>query len=802
MIDNSPTPMTESGNAMTRMGGGILLLSLAALVAELSLIRAFDVLFYPNIAYMIITSALFGFGLAGVYTVLRPLRETKTMNSVISRWAVLQAISTIAILPILNWLPFDFNKLATDPITQAAYFAGIYLVLVLPFFLVGLVLANIFSAYAERAQFLYFSDLSGAAIGSVLVVLLIPAIGPGGLLFCAAAFSMFASSLFLKSRAWSIISSSIAALLIIIPLVYSPKYIDFKEHQDKRGIKTAREQGRIERTVWDPVSKLDVINYGHRRTIAYDGGSQESTFYPFDGDFHSLRANISDQVEPPFWQRGVLASHYLKRDTGARVLVIGSAGGQEAKAALMYGAEHVTGVEMVGSVVGLGKSEYSSYIGDLFLHPAVDVIVGEGRSFLRSREEKYDIVQIFSNHTSSAVASGTGALQTTYLQTVQAYKEFFTHLSDDGILHINHHAYPKMVTTASLAWSELGWKDFRKHVVVFTRNEDDTLPTFLVKMQPWTAAEVQDLKTFFSEHFPWDSDTYVLAEDPLHPEDSWLADEFYVGEHPGGLVGRIDYGTLPATDNQPFFNFLRNSIFLTRDDLQKLAGSSLESIPIVSTALTVTGIVSLFYGVLFILVPLLFSSIGRSDWPNKKQALVYFSCLGAGFIIVEFVLIQIFMHLIGSPLHVVSTVISVLLFGAGIGSFASAKLKISPSRGWYIPFLGVIATCLVIVAARSVVFGLFLASPISVRIFIAALFIFPLGFFLGMPFPLGILALKERPKGSIAWAWGMNGLFTVLGSLLGVVLSIRWGFNITLSIALLIYVLAFAMFSRVRRGTI
>jgi hypothetical protein len=262
---------------MKRLASGVFLLSSAVLVTELSLIRVFDVLFYPNIAYMIITSALFGFGLAGVYTVLRPLPETKTIDSAISRWAILQSIATLAILPIMNWLPFDFNRLATEPITQITYFAGIYLALVLPFFLAGMTFTNLFATYTEDAQSLYFSDLSGAAVGSIFLIPFIPVIGPGGLLFCAAASSMVASSLFSRTKLWSIVSLGIGFIFLLTPFIYSPTYIDFKEHQDKRGIKLAREQGQIELTVWDPVSRIDVIDYGWMRRIAYDGGSQEST---------------------------------------------------------------------------------------------------------------------------------------------------------------------------------------------------------------------------------------------------------------------------------------------------------------------------------------------------------------------------------------------------------------------------------------------------------------------------------------------------------------------------------------------
>ena len=52
-------------------------------------------------------------------------------------------------------------------------------------------------------------------------------------------------------------------------------------------------------------------------------------------------------------------------------------------------------------------------------------------------------------------------------------------------LHINHHIYPKMITTAALAWKEMGRKNFRNHVIVFERKGMmDNLPTLLIKMNP------------------------------------------------------------------------------------------------------------------------------------------------------------------------------------------------------------------------------------------------------------------------------------------------------------------------------
>jgi hypothetical protein len=93
-----------------------------------------------------------------------------------------------------------------------------------------------------------------------------------------------------------------------------------------------------------------------------------------------------------------------------------------------------------------------------------------------------------------------------------------------------------------------------------------------------------------------------------------------------------------------------------------------------------------------------------------------------------------------------------------------------------------------------------LAAPMGFRILVAGLLIAPLGFFLGMPFPLGILAIRNRPAGAVAWAWGLNGLFTVIGGLASVLLALSLGFRATLLIALLVYGVAFLVFRQLRAG--
>jgi spermidine synthase len=779
---------------------GVFFVSAAALLTEVLLIRVFDVLFFPNISYMIISCSLFAYGIAGVYSAVKPLPAEQNVWEVLSLWSLWLAFSILTILPVMNLLPYNMRLIAEQPIRQLLYFGGMYLSLALPFFWAGRIFTVLFSRYAKHIRALYFSDLAGAALGSVLLIPFIKFIGPGGLLFFATAISLFASLLFSAKKSRYAIWGSISLLLIILPFLRSPQYFDFREHQYKRGVKFAREQNLIEITVWDPISKIDVINYETLRYIAYDGGSQTSIFYNFDGDFQNLKNQLPAEIGKHFWQRGVLVSHMLREGSSPNVLIIGSAGGQEIKAALMYGANHVDAVELVGAVVDLGMTKYSDYIGNLFQNPSVSIHVDEGRNFIRSNQTKYDIIQIFSNHTSSSIAAGTGASATNYLQTTDAYKEYFSHLNRNGILHINHFFYAKMITTAARAWSEMGWGDFEKHVIVYEYSGDETLPTLLIKMEPWTEEELQTIHQFLKAEFPGEEATYTLVVDPLHPENNSIPASYFTG-----LLSQTDIETAgiriePATDDRPYFNLLERSFNPFPNGLVNFIKHPFEGVALDLVTIFVTGGVALFYGALFIIIPLNYSAAGKLKWRNKSLSLVYFSCLGFGFIVIEFVFIQMFIHVIGSPLYTLSTILFTMLLSAGIGSFMSEKLRISAFSRWFVPFIGVVLTVILVLAILPQAKVFFLGTPLVVRILFVTLMIFPVGFFLGMPFPLGISTLESQPDGVIAWAWGMNGLFTIVGGLLAVIFSIQWGFTITLLIACATYLFAFLVFSRIRAG--
>ncbi|HEX3701832.1 MAG TPA: hypothetical protein VHU82_00785 [Vicinamibacterales bacterium] len=807
---------------MHRTYVGLFLIALVTLVVEVLLTRIFDVLLWPNVSFMIISCALFGLGLGGLYDVLE-IRGGDALD--LSGIALLFGVSVWALPLLLNAVPFSVDRIAQEPVAQVGCFLALYLILLAPFFFAGLCICRLFSAAASDIQRLYFWDLSGAAVGSALLIPLLRPLGPERLLQLAAVAALVASALLSNSRQRIALLATVATAFAVLPAALGGRYTRLALHQNKRDVESSIALGQFEVSTWDPVSQISVIDQPStgqaeadhgKKHVAYDGGTQSSNFYPFDGDFAALRRELPRRLKYQFWQRGVLAAHYLRRDTGHTALIIGSAGGQETKAALLYGASDIDAVEMVRTVVELATGPYANYIGRIFERPEVHLHVGEGRSFLRASGRTYDVIQIFSNYTSSSAAAGSGALSPMYLQTVEAYRDYFEHLKADGILQINHHTYPRMIATAAAAWRALGRDDFRSHVVVVERQQQerqhpDYLPTMLIKMSPWTAAEVADVERFFS--FEADGEpAYRIVENPLAPAASFLPAAFYSGVIPESLRAAAPFAVTPVTDDRPTFDFLRRSWRMLAPDrrvgLNLSTAAFLDAelrgdgwLPMDWLHLMVASAASIFYGLVFVLAPMYFTRVGREPWEGKGPALLYFSLLGFGFIALEILLIQIFMKIIGYPLYAVATVITVMLVGAGVGSMASQWVVGRGAARWRLSFGGTIVAGLTLWILYPAISSHVIAAAMPVRIAAATAMIFPLAFFMGMPFPLGILELAGKPRGAVAWAWSMNGLCSTIGSVATVLLSLWLGLRITVLVALLAYAGAAAAYGALRRAS-
>lgn len=93
------------------------------------------------------------------------------------------------------------------------------------------------------------------------------------------------------------------------------------------------------------------------------------------------------------------------------------------------------------------------------------------------------------------------------------------------------------------------------------------------------------------------------------------------------------------------------------------------------------------------------------------------------------------------------------------------------------------------------IFDKLLGMDFAVRTLASVLVLTPLGFWMGFPFPLGIRLLKERNMDDqIPWMWGVNGVSSVFGSVLTIVVAISFGFREALPLSASCYFIIFFIF--------
>jgi hypothetical protein len=89
-----------------------------------------------------------------------------------------------------------------------------------------------------------------------------------------------------------------------------------------------------------------------------------------------------------------------------------------------------------------------------------------------------------------------------------------------------------------------------------------------------------------------------------------------------------------------------------------------------------------------------------------------------------------------------------------------------------------------------VVLGATLGLTLGWRAALSFALLAPLGLLLGVPFPLGIRRLAAHSSRLVPWAWGVNGFFTVIGSVVALMLAMTFGVAFAFAVAVATYVTA------------
>ena len=769
----------------------IFTVSLAAILLEISYTRIFSFKVYYYFTYLIIGVALLGLGSGGVAVAIsRRLREADPAR-LIFNLCIASGASVLAGYLIIAPTQLNVSTLAYRP-GEILKLIGICLLLMIPFLITGIIISTILSSQPKAAGRLYALDLIGAASGCIVCIPLLVLLDPprtvmlAGVIFTIGGLRVALQSPLLLGV------GGLTGVALLLPLVAGGLLPDPIVGQLK-SLGMFRKENLVRFSKWHPVFRVDVSESpsepGHY--LLHHDGLLGSALYSFDGDFAKIDHLRTDSRALPF---EVLPPE-------PRVLIIGSAGGLDVLASLLFGAGHVTGVELNPVTLSLLTDTYADITGRLHENPRVTLINGEGRWFLKQGEQRYDLIWFVSPDSYAAMnASTAGAfvLSESYLYTVEMLKESLKHLTEQGIIcaqfgELYFENKPKRTTrylaTARQAYAEEGIQPFEQHVAVATSGGlgDLLQSTILLSKSPLTSGQI---KRFYQKtiRLQMGSVRYVPGQrgDTSPVNQVIILSKSQLEE----WFGTYAYLVGPVRDNSPFFwHFARFSDALTSPvavygrirDYEDAIGERVSSILFILVVVFAT---------VFLLLP--FVAI-RKTWmeiPYKLSTGVYFASLGLGFMFLEVALIQMFTLFLGYPTYSLTVTLFAILVFAGIGSALSGRYAARRNRALGILMAAIVALVIFYQLELSMIMNRFIGYSLGFRVLLTITLIAPLGICLGAFMPIGLMTIAgitRHPREYVAWAWAVNGFFSVMASILSTILAMVFGFKLVLSLALAIY---------------
>lgn len=481
--------------------------------------------------------------------------------------------------------------------------------------------------------------------------------------------------------------------------------------------------------------------------------------------------------------------------------IIGPGGGVDVLRAIANGSPSVTGIEINPIIADtIMRGRYAAYSKHLYQRPDVHIHVTDGRSYLRSTSQQFDVVQMTLVDTWASTAAGAFALSENNLYTVEAFREYFEHLRPDGMIAITRWEFHeprealRVVSVAMEALHRLGVANPARHFIVASQGalDEDGIPVaVLAKKTPFTAEEEGAVKAQFAQYSELNP-LYLPSEPQHNPFGDLIA-----SNDPYAFVRTYPYNVAPVNDNAPFFFFtLKPSQILGNEDLRSGMDWKVNLGVLVLLIVLVISIVAVAF---FLILPLALHA-GRRQSPLP---LFYFVAVGLGYILVEIAFIQRFVLFLGHPTYALTVVIFLLMLSSGAGSLFSRRWLPRTQLAW-VPLTLIAAALLVNVFFLPRWLESWVGMAFTYRLLASVLLLIPLGFLMGMPFPTGLRALAASPAvevpgldappqsedNAVEWAWAMNAAASVLGSVLAMVIAIQFGLTITLACGVAAYLLA------------
>ena len=770
---------------------GLAVLSGAVIAYQIILMQLLSIVQWYHFAYMIISVALLGFATSGTLLVFIRSWAVRNFNNLMP----LLMITTGLLMGIVvsgsqySGIRFD-SYLIFSAGSQVLRLLFTYLLFFLPFFCAAMAIGLTFIKEAGSISRLYFVNLVGSGLGGVLALVLIHVADPASLPALAGLLAVTSGLFLIKNRQTFHKILGGLSVCILLGLVFYPPQItpsQFKSISKTLNLPDSK-------ILWQKNNPHGFVQLVTTPALRYAPGISLTFHDPVptvegvfvNGNWYGPLVKKSGTSKENIFKYMVKDLPY-RISNPANVLVLDAGTGWDIEHALVNGVARIKAVEPHPLLPELLENMKVDWLHD----ERVSYIVSESRSFLRRDTLKYDLI-IIPTLNSFGGNSGLNALEEKYLLTREAFSEMWNKLSDEGSLTITTWMdypprYPlKVLASISGMLSAAGVENPDAHIIAV---RSWSTITFLVKRLPVKSSEIQRVLDFCNEMMfdaallPEGNAKSRMTYNILQDDDFFdYLDQILSPETRYQFLDKYDFKITPATDDRPYF-----SQFLKLKTIPRLtADFSEQSLPYFElgyliVVLTLSQI--LIAGFVLIILPLL-----KIGWKgvNRGFTFFYFGAIGIGYMFVEIVLIQQMTLYLGSPVYAAAFVITLLLIISGLGSYHSARISAQTSG-----LIKVIAAIVLLLLIYTFILGpvleLTLTRSLSVKLFLTLIFIIPLAFLMGMPFPVAITYLYSSSGLQIPWAWGVNGYFSVISTVIAIIISVEVGYSMVMVGAAMAY---------------
>lgn len=528
-------------------------------------------------------------------------------------------------------------------------------------------------------------------------------------------------------------------------------------------------------------------------------------------------------------------------------------GGGLSTAVALRNSSKVTVAEGNPAVLSAFRSDPAlrKFTNDVLHNPKINVIDYEGRLYLANTSNRYDVIDLSLADSAGLSNPGGFAIVEKYAYTQEAMRNYMRALKEGGVLSVtlwNKEEPPKSVlklyATMVAAARELG--DDKLAQSFFVSSSYLSTATVLYQRGGFSAESIAKLRehtqamSFDEIYYPGirfdDSHTAKILDD--YHEQMFSMDTDIVSDQsqtigatmpdasdpevenlpentdqtatvPATTVGRIAwhylidnrwdeiakryvFDTRPLTNQAPYF-----AAYVRPSDLPKVT-DRLELLQDEWGYLLLWATLALacIAGLVLITIPLIFGwRTIFSHYPAKGRTIVYFSCLGLGYIMVEVGLIAHFILALSNATVSASVLITGMLVFSGLGSLLSERYLDRARR--------LMPKIFLVIGALLIGYGFLINHVLdwigtfsyAWRLFWCFVLIAPPAFLMGFPMPTGMTTLARLNKDHMfLWAWGVNGCFSVVGAVLVPIIATSIGLTAVLIIAGGAYLLALPAF--------